>query len=352
MKLLLIGDYPPPHGGVAIHVQQLHRFFEGSGVTARVLDIGKGGEASPGVVPMGGTLGFGRKLLRYAADGWLMHLHTGGDNPKSWLVIASVGATGRAVGTGRVLTLHSGNLPRYLAGSARRRAFARMALAHYSEIVAVSTAVRGALVEAGVEADRIRVHPAFCGSQVRAGRPPAGLDAVLRRRSPLLVFAHHPSPVYGRGVMFDAVRRLASRYPDVGLAVFGPGTDSEAFRADARRARVEGLVESFGELPHPQALGLIRNSQVFVRPTTVDGDAISVREALALDVPCVASDVVARPGGVVLFKGGDAADLADRIGEALARGPARVHSPDVGPLLMQIYRRAAGGAPESAAAAR
>ena len=50
MRVLLVGDYPPPQGGVAIHVQQLHRFLDERGVHVRGLDIGKGGWPAAGVV--------------------------------------------------------------------------------------------------------------------------------------------------------------------------------------------------------------------------------------------------------------------------------------------------------------
>ena len=40
----------------------------------------------------------------------------------------------------------------------------------------------------------------------------------------------------------------------------------------------------------------------FVRNTSTDGDALSVKEALFLGVPTICTDVVDRPKGVMLFK--------------------------------------------------
>ena len=50
-----------------------------------------------------------------------------------------------------------------------------------------------------------------------------------------------------------------------------------------------------------------------MRSTFADGDAITVREALDLGIPVVASDVVARPPGAVLFTTGDEADLSRKL---------------------------------------
>jgi glycogen synthase len=248
-----------------------------------------------------------------------------------------VGSPGLLGAAPRVITLHSGLVPSFLESSLVRRAIARTALAGYAKIIAVSEAVRDAVVACGVPASKVLVHPAFCASRVTAGPAPGRLEEVLARRSPLVAFAHHPSKVYGRPLMFEALKRAAERFPDIGLAVFGPETRSEDFAADARRFQVEGLIEDFGELDHGRALGLLARCQAFVRPTSADGDAISVREALALGVPCVASDVCARPEGTLTFHANDARDLVDTLVRALVSPPPRVPGPDAGPVVLALY---------------
>ena len=336
MRVLLVGDYPPPHGGVAVHVQQLHGFLRGRGVEVKVLDIGKGGRLAPDVIPARGAAQFGLRLARYVATGWTVHVHTSGNNPKSWVLAGLVGGV-PGPKSPRVITLHSGLLPDYLAASAARRNFARLALSGYSRVVAVSAAVKDALVGCGVPSEKVEVLPAFCASQVRPGPVPAAVETARTRRRTLLTMAHHPSPVYGRTLMFRALRELAQTWPDVGLALFGPGLDSDEFIREVREARVAGHLEVLGELEHAAALGLIARSDAFVRPTTHDGDAISVREALTLGVPCVASDVCVRPEGTRVFSAGDAGDLARVVREAIAAGPVHAAQVDAGPELLSLY---------------
>lgn len=335
MRVLLIGDYPPPHGGVAIHVQQLHRFLRERGVEAKVLDIGKGGRPAPDVLPVRTPAKFGLRLAGFLSAGWTVHVHTSGDNPKAWVLAALAGVPGPRAP--RFITLHSGLLPEFLAGSVARRAMARAALAGYSRVIAVSEAVKEALVGCGVPSEKILVQPAFCASQVRPGPVSSAVELARSRRSPLLAMAHHPSPVYGRMQMFRALRMLANELPGVGLAVFGPGTRTPEFARDARETHVAPLLEDLGELNHDEALGLLSRCDVFIRPTTHDGDSVSVREALTLGVPCVASDVCARPEGTYLFRGGHPPDLAQRIQQALAEGPAQVTQPDAGPVMLRVY---------------
>ncbi|MBU8900183.1 glycosyl transferase family 1 [Corallococcus sp. H22C18031201] len=350
MRVLLVGDHPPPYGGVAIHVRQLLQYLRGRELEVKVLDIGKGGRPAPDVIPVHGPAHFGLRLAGFVAGGWTLHLHTSGNNPKSWALAGMVGGLpgGRAP---RVITLHSGLLPDYLRGSSARRVLAGMALAGYARVVAVSGAVRDAVVACGVPAHKVLVHPAFCASQVTAGAVPPRVESARARRRPLLVMAHHPSPVYGRRLAFQALRRLVEELPDVGLAVFGPGTRSEEFRRDVRETRVAAYLEDLGELEHDAALGLLSRADAFLRPTTHDGDSISVREALALGVPCVASDVCPRPVGTRVFQADSARDLAFRVREALAAGPPRVVSPDAGPVLEALYAELALARAERARAA-
>jgi len=161
----------------------------------------------------------------------------------------------------------------------------------------------------------------------------------------LLAYAHHPSRVYGRQVLFEALARLRTRVPHLGLAMFGVETASGAAREDARRAGVDDLVEDLGELPHLEAMAVMEHASAFVRPTLADGDALTVREALALGTPCVASDVSTRPEGTIVFRGGDPADLAAKLLEAFS-GPRRVvRGPDAAEFLLGLYGSLVGDAP-------
>jgi glycogen(starch) synthase len=343
LKVLLVGDYPPPAGGIAIHVEQLHRFLLTRGIRTRVLDIGKGGRSAPGILPVRSRIGYALRLLQFAARGWLLHLHVTGDNSTSWLVIASVVAAGRLFGLPALVTLHSGYVPSYLGGSIRRRLCVRALLAHCSRVIGVSEAIGIALQCAGVPAPLVAVHPAFLGSQLEPGPPPKEFASVRASCKPLLALADHPSSIYGRRIALKALRLIASDFPRVGLALFGPGQRAEAVEAEALAEGVRTRVHDFGELDHAAALGLISRCDAFLRPTTVDGDSVSVREALHLGTPCVASDVAVRPQGTVLFRTADFEDLAEKVVRALREPSPRAAAVDVGPALLEEYQRAWGG---------
>jgi glycogen(starch) synthase len=83
---------------------------------------------------------------------------------------------------------------------------------------------------------------------------------------------------------------------------------------------------------------LMSRSDVFLRPTLEDGDSISVREAISLGVPVVASRTGARPAGAILFEPGNMEDMLSKLDLALTLGRS-VAAPLAGPVprLLEIY---------------
>lgn len=313
-RIALVGDYPPPHGGVAVHVAALARALRAAGLDVRVLDIGRGDHRAEGVVPARGALRFAAALATAAAERRLVHVHTSGANPRSWTVAAAAARARLPGSPPAVLTLHSGHCPAYLARAPAARRAARGTCAAFGQVLAVSGPIAEALHGCGVPAHRVKVLPAFVAAALVPGPPPRGFAALRAARAPVFVAALAPGPTYGEDLLLPAFVALRARHPRAALAIFGPGTEGGALAAAGLGMGVLAL----GELDHSGALAVIAGADVFVRPTRADGDALSVREALALGRRVVASAVGHRPAGCLLFPAGDAGGLAARLAEAAA----------------------------------
>jgi glycosyltransferase involved in cell wall biosynthesis len=348
MRIALVGNWPPPFGGVSVHVRALERALRERGADVRVLDIGTGDHSGGNVVAARGPVPYARELAAVAARGFLLHVHTNGANPKSWLVALAASRARRPLAPRGVLTLHSGLSPAWLAASARRRALAAAACAGFGRVVAVNGEIAEALARAGVPRARVAVLPAFSPAYVVAGRAPDALAAFRAAHAPLVAAALAPGPTYGEDLLVAALARLRARLPRAGLVVFGPGSAAGPL---ARHGAAGGVL-ALGEIPNDAAVAVIAAADLFARPTRADGDAVSVREALALGTPVVASAVGHRPAGCLLFPPGDADALAERLAEAAAlpRGSGRAAAAaprERDPLeaLYAIYRSLWGGRP-------
>jgi glycosyltransferase involved in cell wall biosynthesis len=341
MRVAIVGNWPRPYGGVAVHVAALARAARARGLDVRVLDIGEGDHADDLVRPARGPLRYAAALGAAAVEGRLLHVHTNGANAKSWL-LALAASRARRLGAPRgVLTIHSGSAPAFLRAGGRRRALAAAACAGFGTVVAVSDEIAGALAQAGVPRSRLTVLPPFSPALLEPGEPPAALAAFRRAHAPVVAALLAPGPIYGADLLLPAFAALRARSPRAGLVAFGAATGDGCLSAPG----VLGL----GEISHAAALAVLEAADVFVRPTRADGDSVSVREALALGCRVVASDVVHRPAGCALFPSGDSAALAARLGEAAQAGrpdprPGRAEDPF--DALFAIYRAHWGGPAE------
>ena len=63
---------------------------------------------------------------------------------------------------------------------------------------------------------------------------------------------------------------------------------------------------------------LMEQSDIIVRPTNTDGDSLTIREGLFLNKKVLASDVVERPEGVVLFENRNINDLEMKLEDLIA----------------------------------
>ena len=351
MKVLLVGDYPPPYGGVSVHVEVVHQAVRAQGGICQVLDVGKGHLPADGVVPATGYLACAAHLARYALRGYRIHVHTSGANPKSWMLASVCAAAGRLSPQPPIVTFHSSLGPEWLAADPMRAKIACAVTNAFGNVIAVSDEIRGALLACGVSGDRIEVLPAFSPSFLHPGTPPPGLREIRAEASPLYCAMLAPGPVYGKETLLRAFGRIHAQNSRARLVVYGPGTElMGAEVAQLCGEAAASAVHAFGELHRPSALALIAQSDVFVRPTLADGDSVSVREAVALGRAVVASSVGTRPPEARLVPPGDVDALAAALLEAaqehpslrVAPAPETAAKTDCLQRLLELYSGATG----------
>lgn len=295
-----------------MHVRSAHALRQRAGQQSSVLNIDPRAPESDAYIRISGGVDLAWQLVRHVWNDWTLNVHTNGHNPKSWAIALACAVTGQ-FGDGGTLTLHSGMTPAYLRNAQpwMRRGI-RLACLMYGRVICVNEAIATALGELGIPSDHIEVSPAFVPISPARTEAPPQIEAFLEERFPVLSAAMFLRPEYGFELLLEAVERLKNRYPRLGCLVMG------ACEAETPAFRAGGAALLTGDLDHELCLSLIGRSNVFVRPTFEDGDSISVREAVALGVPVVASNVGFRPPGVLLFEAGDAAGLTASLERAIS----------------------------------
>jgi glycosyltransferase involved in cell wall biosynthesis len=196
------------------------------------------------------------------------------------------------------------------------RTFMRITCLMCQQVICVNEEIASAVAELGIPADQMEITPAFLPIDAPDVQVPAAIHEWMDQRAPVITSAMFFRPEYGFELLVPAIARLKKRYPRIGCLVMGGDSRIDA-EALVTKHGLNDTIHIAGDLDHELCLALLARSSMFVRPTLRDGDSISVREALALGVPVVASNVGTRPDGVVLFEAGNVDELMKAMEQVL-----------------------------------
>jgi len=320
MGVIQLGPYPPPQGGIQTHLVGLRKLLLERGIPCAVVNLTRfrKDEADDIYYPKH-ALEVARLLVRLRHP--VLHLHIGGR------------VTGRLLGLSlfccllprrrTVLTFHSGGYPTSAAGlTAGSRTLRGFVFQRFHRIIAVNTAIVDLFRKFGVRPDRLRLIPPFAESVPPLARPLADhLRDFFALHRPLLLTVGLLEPEYDLGLQIEVLGAVRERFPKAGLVILGAGGLEAPLRAAIAARPYAEHVLLYGDCPHPMTLRAIADSDVLLRTTRYDGDSISVREALALGTPVIATDNGMRPEGVDLIPPADGVALLDAITRRLTEGP-------------------------------
>ncbi|MBL8182229.1 MAG: glycosyltransferase family 4 protein [Blastocatellia bacterium] len=315
MHVVQLGPVPPPEGGVSRNMVAIRDELVAQGHRCTLIATTSGGSDEDGVFrPRTPTA-----LLKLLAtlDFDILHLHIGGEVTSRVLglaLAASQFARGRSV-----LTLHSGAFPlSATAKNAKRFSFAGTVLRSFSRLIAVNEAIADVFARLGVNDENIEVIVPFTPKQPD---PNVQIDTKFAMfssdASPFLLSVGGLERDYEPLFLIESMPLILDSYPSARLMIVGDGTLRPDTESQISNYGLSDKVMLAGNITHEQVLHLIYRSDVLIRVTLFDGDAISVREALHLGTPVVATDNGMRPDGVQLLGEHTAAKLSVAIEAAL-----------------------------------
>ncbi len=343
--VLLVGPYPPPLGGISAHVARLANGVRAEGLSVRVLNHFRTREPNPLIIS-----DLRRNPWRYwrvlrHAEGRVVHYHHA-----RWSTLLAVALALRGSSTATIVTVHGRELEPFLRSRVPGIAsLTRRALNAFDVLIAVSGEIERSLIDLG---HPVRVIPAFIPASEGEASLSAPTTAFLYEGTNIIVSAYrltadrHGRMIYGLDTAIESFTAVALARPDLRLAIFLANAPRSRRESDRLRHLLDGVeqenvrrrIRVFVGEPLKPALN---RAALYLRPTLTDGDAVSIREALAGGVPVLASDVVVRPSGVVTVPL-ETARWIDAIEQGLA-GRKRVSQPEGGvdPLaeLTAIYER-------------
>jgi glycosyltransferase involved in cell wall biosynthesis len=164
--------------------------------------------------------------------------------------------------------------------------------------------------------------PDLAQEQIILNSYPVTLFHFMQRHGPLiianashLVLLPDGRDLYGFDICLNMIQHLKKTLPNIGLIFALPTIGNQHYFDQLQTIIIQNQLREcvYFLLEQKELWPLFKKVQVFVRPTLSDSDGISIHEALYVRLPVVASDVCERPSQVHLFNTGDRDDCLKKV---------------------------------------
>jgi glycosyltransferase involved in cell wall biosynthesis len=337
-KVAMIGVYPPPLGGISIHIQRLCKYLDQIEVPYTVYD-NVPGKKEKEIVFTGPIEKWSVKYF-FTAKESVIHCHFLRWQVRFFLSLLKL--RGKRI----IFTFHSYR-PNEEHLSFIKRWMIRITGFLGDAFICVSEKIAEDLVAVGIPRKKIEVISGFIPPVGDLHPPiPASVERFISEGSPIIVANgvvgnfYNNEDLYGVDLCIELTRALREDYPNLRFVFCITQTINEAYRK-----QLEEKIHSYGLEDHflfthgMEFYPLIMRADLLVRPTNSDGDAISIREALWFGTPVLASDCVQRPKEVKLFKNRDIVDLVEKTKEVLNEPkPHPIRTENLAEKIVALYK--------------
>jgi glycogen(starch) synthase len=316
MRVLQLGPYPPPHGGVQSNLVAIRQYLRNQGIYCGVINLTRYRRPDADDVYYPATALQTLALLLRLRYG-IIHIHFGGAiTPRLlalWFVCSLI------PGKKTVLTFHSGGYPSSQEGLlARPRTLRGFIFRRLDRIISVNEEMVTMFKKFGVSADRLRLILPHALVQPPRGELRAEIADFFESHEPVLATVGGLEREYDIPLQVEVVGDLLTRFPRLGLVIVGAGSLEREIRDLIGSKSYSSQVLLCGDVAHDETLHVIQRCRILLRTTFYDGDSIAVREALHFGTPVIATENGMRPAGVHLMAVSDREGCRSAIEQLLA----------------------------------
>lgn len=321
IKILQIGNYPPPFCGWAVQTKLLVEEIRRRGHICEALNLNENRKKkSAEYVDVQNAFDYLWKVIRFALRGYRFQVHVNGQSKPGYILGLVASLIGRIAGRPVALSWRGGLQQRFfprLEDPGSRWAF-QLLFRLAGQIACNSLTVKRAIVLYGINPARVAVIPGFSLQHLNFKKVllSESTEQFLQRHQPVFFCYVSFRPEYKLSVLREAMAQFLGRCPRAGFIWLGfPAKEFAAARTYVNSWSLherEALL-LLGNLPHDEFLTLLARSSAYIRTPACDGVSASILESLALGVPVLASQNGDRPAKVMTYREGDATDLCTKL---------------------------------------
>tara|TARA_Y100001933_G_scaffold265095_1_gene335315 strand:- start:1266 stop:2420 length:1155 start_codon:yes stop_codon:yes gene_type:complete len=309
-KILEIGVYPPPFCGWGTRLYFVRLALHESGHQCVTLNIGKNRKIpSDEYECVRSGWEYVRKIVRYLARGYVVHMHVNGSSLKGFVLSGIAYVLSLLTFRRPILTLHAGTQQRFFPKS-RSRLMApilRVLFTIPKLVICNNSNVKDLIVDYSINPDKIVPITPFSKQYIAADPAPLSqeVDAFLDQHSPRIFTYLEMRPEYATESLIGAVAGLRDSHPNMGLIIVGVKENQEELLKRLDALNLSDCCFIVGTVSHEIFLSLLRKCDVYLRSNRQEGTSSSIRESIYLGTPVIADGIGDHPEGVITYPWGD-----------------------------------------------
>lgn len=140
-----------------------------------------------------------------------------------------------------------------------------------------------------------KMHIVRCGIDLTTLPKRAHANANRQPGVPRLISVGRLSPEKGYSGLFTALSGLVAEGHDFSLTIVGDGPSAAAIRAEVTAWRLDSRIRFVGALSERSTLARMAEADIFILPSLMEGLPVVLIEALAMEMPVIASRVAGIP---------------------------------------------------------
>lgn len=312
--IVQVGAYPKPIGGISVYIKRMKEYMDLLNIPNEVWDVSGIKKSETNVINM--KLKYVPIKFLFQKNIDLIHYNICGVKSKNY-----IGLFNRLFFENRkkMLTIHGECKDLF----EKNNKMLVNSLNSFNAIICVKSGDKDYLIKQGVTC-KIYEIPAFIKpiEQEENIQIPKYITDFIKKQN-FIITANASSlrfynneDLYGIDMCVWLLNRLKDKYKNkkIGFIFCLPEIgDCEYFTKIKEELKKLNLEKDFLFVnDNVELYPIIKMSDLFIRPTNTDGDAVSVREALCYKIPVITSDAVKRPEGTILFETRDFEDLYNK----------------------------------------
>jgi len=322
MKVIIIGPYPPPYGGISVHVKRMKHYLEKRKTDVSIYNESKVYKNVAGkIYSIKSYKKFIFQIPFLKAD--VIHFHS--IDIRIRILLGFFKILGKKI----ILTIHGESSYEQLTNSNKFvQHLLLSSLKKIDKIICVSPKAINDLSCYGINRANLILIPAYINpieEENDFSKIPKEVWFFVNDSEFLIsangcVRFNKGGDLYGIDILIKLIYNLKNigKYVKLIITLLGvdeQNDDEHKYYNELKEKVIELKLQNdiyIYEARDTEFYPILKKSQIFIRPTNTDGDSVSIREALHYRIPVIASNSVLRPEAAILFKNRDIDDLYNK----------------------------------------